>query len=160
LGHLPLLRRVAWLAVPAIGYAVCLLLVVFWPVPVDRDAGADLLRALGWLHRHGVPEWFDYALVEWLANVVMFVPFGFLLAAALRPLHWWIALLAAAAASTGIEWAQRRLLPERYASVADIAANTLGALAGIALCGVLLLAAAARSKSRSRRRASPTAARP
>jgi len=151
---------VAWLAVPAIGYAVCLLLVVFWPVPVDRDGGADLLRALDWMHRHGVPEWFDYALVEWLANVAMFVPFGFLLAAALPPPHWWLALLSAAAASAGIEWAQRELLPARYASAADVAANTLGALVGIALCGLLLLAAAARSRFRIRRRASPTAARP
>ena len=75
----------------------------------------------------------------------MFVPFGFLLAAALRPPHWWIALLSAAAASAGIEWAQRQLLPERYASAADIAANTLGALVGIALCGLALLAAAARA---------------
>jgi VanZ family protein len=142
---------VAWLVVPATGYAVCLLLVVFWPVPVDRNAGADLLRALDWLHRHGVPEWFDYALVEWLANVAMFVPFGFLLAAVLRPAHWWLALLSAAAASACIEWAQGELLPERYASAADIAANTLGALVGIALCGVLLLAAAARSRFRHSR---------
>lgn len=152
----------AWLAVPALGYAVCLLLVVFWPVPVDRgDAGANLLRALDWLHRHGIPEWFNYALVEWLANVVMFVPFGFLLAAALRPRHWWIALLTAAAASTGIEGAQRQLLPERYASAADLAANTLGALVGIALCGLVLLAAAAFGRfKRLRRSASQTAARP
>ncbi|GER22665.1 hypothetical protein NCCP1664_11620 [Zafaria cholistanensis] len=146
----------AWLAVPTAGYAVCLFLVVFWPVPVDRDAGAGLLRGLDWLHRHGIPQWFDYALVEWLANVAMFVPFGFLLAAALPLPYWWLALLAAAGASAGIEWAQRELLPERYPSAADIAANTLGALVGIGLCGLLLLAAAAGP----RRRASRTAARP
>lgn len=127
-------RRRQWIALPAAAYALCLLLVVFWPVPVDRYGAGGLQRLLAWLHGHGLPRWFDYGLVEWLANVVMFLPFGFLLAAVLAPRRWWTVPVAALTVSMAIELVQYAVLRDRFASPADVAANTLGAFVGLFAC--------------------------
>ncbi|WP_368783604.1 VanZ family protein [Arthrobacter sp. B1805] len=80
-----------------------------------------------------------YGAVEFLANVVMFVPFGvfwFILA----PRGWrWAGPLAGMGLSASIEVAQLLLLPQRVASPYDVLANTLGALAGCTLGWVMLL---------------------
>lgn len=63
-----------------------------------------------------------------LLNVLLFVPFGVLLALATRRAWWWVTLVALAA-SSAIELVQWRWL-ERDGSWTDVAANTLGALVG------------------------------
>ncbi|MET1033692.1 MAG: VanZ family protein [Arthrobacter sp.] len=141
---MPAERRVPWVGAPAAAYAAALVAVVFWPVPVDRHAAGTLSRALAWLHGAGVPAWFDYGLVEWLANVAMFVPFGFLAAAVLAPRRWWLAPVCALGASLAIELVQHAALPDRFASVADVGANTLGAAVGVLVCLALFPAVAAR----------------
>lgn len=131
---LPRRQRVVYVAVPAVLYLAVVLFVVFWPVPVDRPVEGSLARVLAWLHGRGVPGWFDYGLVEWLANVAMFVPWGAFGAVVLAPRRWWLVALAALLASCTIETAQLVLLTARFASLADIAANTLGAILGVLLC--------------------------
>ncbi|GAA4373652.1 VanZ family protein [Paeniglutamicibacter cryotolerans] len=113
-----------------LAYLVALAAVVFWPTPVDRNSGRFLTAALAWLHSHGVPAWFDYALVEWLSNVVMFLPFGFILAVMLPRSCWWAPTLIGLGTSIAIESTQLLFLDQRTASLLDVAANTLGAAAG------------------------------
>lgn len=112
------------------GYIVVLLLIVFWPTPVDRGAEAIVERIVAFVNRRGI-ESFRYRHVEWLANIVLFVPFGCLLTFIVR--RWWVAPLAGMLLSAGIEFAQRYLLTERFASPYDVAANGIGAILGALL---------------------------
>jgi glycopeptide antibiotics resistance protein len=139
-----------WVWLPVVLYAVALLLVVFWPVPVDRHAGATLRQWLDLLHSIQFPDWFDYALVEWLANIVMFTPFGFFAAWLLPWRHWWLVLPAGFAASVLIEACQAAFLPERFASPADVQANTLGTAAGLLACALVRIPGAWRRRRRRR----------
>jgi glycopeptide antibiotics resistance protein len=82
------------------------------------------------LHRHGVPGWFDYSLIESGANVLLFVPFGILVAAFLPLRRAWLALPAGVVASLCIELGQEQFRPERFATPRDVLANALGAAIG------------------------------
>jgi len=109
-----------------------LALIVLWPVPVDRPASGLLGDVLDALHRHGVPAWIDYGVVEAAANVLLFVPFGLLAGLLLPRRRRWLAVAAAVLLSAGIELAQSGLLPERFGTVQDVLANTAGAVLGVA----------------------------
>jgi len=124
------LRR-RWTLAIALAYVGVLALIAFWPTPVDRPMSSQLAAALAYLHRHGIPRWVDYNFVESAANVVLFVPFGLLAAALLPRRTWWYALLLGFAASCAIELGQLIFLSSRFASWADIGANTFGAALGV-----------------------------
>lgn len=87
------------------------------------------------------------SIFEFLANIALFVPFGLLLAVARPRMNlWWIVLLGFCISAI-VELVQT-MLPTRYATVSDVVANTLGAVAG----GVLIrvsIAARIRSAPRS-----------
>lgn len=144
------LRRTA--LVLAFVYLLALSAIAFWPTPVDRDASGSITGVLAWLHAHGVPGWVNYALVEFTANIALFVPVGLLGVILLGARNWWLAILAGCVTSGYIEFTQLVFLPARFATPQDVLANTLGAALG-ALLGVLLLAAVS-----SRARAQPVPA--
>ena len=127
----PRFRRWAWGALGLIALAV--ITITFWPTPVDRPFQLAIGRLLAALHRHGLPDWVTYAVVESVSNVVMFVPIGALIAILARPTLWWVSGVLGLLASSYIEFSQLLLLPERYASLGDVAANTSGALLGGAI---------------------------
>lgn len=133
-GLLPPRQRITHVLLPAALYLAAVAFVVFWPVPVDRPVQGGLDRVLAWLHGHGIPGWFDYGLVEWLANVAMFLPWGAFGAVILAPRRWWLVAAGGMLASAAIETAQLVLLDARFASLADVAANTLGAVLGVLFC--------------------------
>lgn len=107
----------------SIAYLVSLTMIVFWPHHVDSSAGAlyaFLLRI--------APAAFPFG-VETTLNVVLLVPFGWILPALIpgRPfvilgLAWAVPLL--------IEIGQGVFLPGRTSSAIDVAANTVGGLLG------------------------------
>ncbi|MFJ6003862.1 VanZ family protein [Arthrobacter sp. NPDC092385] len=112
--------------------------IVLWPTPVDENAASILRRGLGFLHGHGFPTFVTYNVVEFTANILMFVPLGlfwFILAS--RRLRWW-APGAGFALSTFMEVTQLILLQQRFATPYDVLANTLGASLGAVLASVLL----------------------
>lgn len=79
-----------------------------------------------------------------VTNVVLFVPAGLLLGAAfprIRPVAVWLICLTA---SVAVEIAQGAVVPGREASMADVAANALGAAVGV------LAAASLRRRAPSR----------
>jgi hypothetical protein len=129
-------------------YGVVLALVAFWPVPVDRGA-SGLLRAIS----HAVP-WLTYDVIETTANVLLFVPFGVLLAVAL-PLHRGLVVPIALAATLLIESGQALFLVQRTPSLRDIVANVLGAAVGLAIVVIV-----ERRRARDRRMPQPTPDRP
>ena len=114
-------------------YIGVLALVVFWPSPVDQGSAGTLKAVLRRLHGMGVPGWVNYSFVENLANVLIFVPFGLLGAAWLSERRIWLAAAGGIAASCLIETAQAVLLPNRFATIYDVTANSLGAALGCIL---------------------------
>ena len=72
---------------------------------------------------------------EALANLLLFVPLGALLALALPRVLLLGLLCGAALASGGIELTQYVFLPERVPSVLDVVMNTAGAAVGLVLGG-------------------------
>lgn len=130
-------RRAAIWALGA--YVLVLGVIALWPVPVDQGASDLLMRSLRKLHRWGVPTWLDYRVVELTSNVILFLPLGALVARILGPRLWWGGVAVGFVASALIELAQLIFLPARFASVADVAANTFGAMIG-ALAALLLMA--------------------
>lgn len=137
--HLPSTSgpRHAIIATMALGYGVFLAFVVFWPSPIDPPVQGLLERAISELHERGVPTFIDYVFIESFANVLLFVPVGFLFGL-MVPLRWWpIALLLGPALSATIEVAQRFVLDERVSTVHDVIANSLGATAGVLIAVVI-----------------------
>ena len=133
------------------GALLCLMLVavaviVFWPGPPDAAGQGALQLFLSRNHRHGLPGWINFSLVENAANVVMFLPIGLLGSLARRRRNFLVVIYAAVASGL-IELIQLILLPDRVSSWQDIAANTAGALIGF-----LLSLPALRRRWRRRRR--------
>lgn len=114
-------------------FVVAIAVIVLWPGPPAADAQNSLRDFLAHAHRSWLPRWVSFGLIEWLSNVVMFVPIGFLGALAVRPQRLLWVIPACALASTVIELVQQAALPDRTASVADIVANTLGGVIGVLL---------------------------
>lgn len=130
------LRRVArWLAA---AYFLALCLIAFWPTPVDRGAAGTISSILARLHAHGVPDWVNYQLVEFTANIALFVPVGLLGVVLVGANQWWWAVAAGFGVSCLIELGQLVFLPGRFPTLPDVVANTAGAVFG-ALLAVLLL---------------------
>lgn len=142
-------RRLPWLLALA-AYTVLVGAVVMWPTPVDENARAPLSQLFATLYGFGVPDWFDYGALEKSANAVMFIPFGLLITGMDRRL-WWTGVVVPAALSGVAELGQHLLLPERVATWTDVAANTAGAVIGVAIALTLVVTVRGRSASRAAR---------
>lgn len=148
---MPLDRRIrAGAIVALIAYSAFVAAVGLWPSPVDKPLYPALLRLLAALQRFGVKPVDAYNVIEFTANVAFFVVPAVLLVLIVGRRRWWIAPLVGLACSIAIEVAQHFLLPARFATVADVIANTLGASIGTAI-GVLALSR--QRPARGRRRA-------
>jgi VanZ family protein len=138
------MRRPAVIALSV--YGALTMVIGFVPTPVDRSAMPVIRSVLAALHRGGMPDWFDYRLIEFTANVALFVPFGILAAFAVGRRQVWLAVLTGVGVSVAVELGQWLLLPERFPSALDVLANTIGTLIGVALgYGTLALRAPRRS---------------
>lgn len=116
--------------------------VVLWvtlrPTTIDGGLGPEIARFLAALHRVGVPISFDYNTLEFTANIVMFMPLGFFFGLLLSFRWLWVGMILLPLLSVAIETAQLLYLPSRYATVADVLANSLGAWAGLAFAAAVL----------------------
>lgn len=112
-------------------YLMALALIVFWPVPVDKPAAGTLTKLIAWLHRHGMPEFIDYAQIEFSSNILLFVPMGIIAALSTRNAWWGLGI--GFLTSCTIELGQALFLAARFPSTLDVLANTLGASIGAAI---------------------------
>ena len=124
----PPLRRGA-LIVVSVAYLAVVAYMTLTPDPQGWEPGTPVAEAIDWLEQHTQTDAYD--IIEALANVVMFVPFGILAWLWLR--RRWAAILVGFTASCCIELSQLAFLPTRYASVQDVLMNSLGAAIGVAL---------------------------
>ena len=114
-------------------YTAVVLVITMWPTQPDQSFGAAVERILAFLHRNGLPDWFSITHLEFTANIAMFVPLGFLLALTLPHRVSWLAVLLVPAFSAAIELTQGQYLPQRFATVSDVIANTIGGYLGAVL---------------------------
>lgn len=126
------LRRRRWVLICLAAYATTVALVVLLPISY-----ATIVQAIaGWLDTTLGVGGFGAGWIEFIANVVMFLPLGLLLTLLFR--RPWFGVLLALALSVAAELAQL-VIPSRQPSLRDILANALGAALGAALAWLLVL---------------------
>ncbi len=118
-------------------YSGFILVVTLSPTQLDISVQRLVFRVVDVLHRYGVPTWFGYGEVEFLGNIAMFIPFGFMLALLFPHKLSWLSILVSFLFSAGIELFQREFLDERIFDVRDMVANTLGGTIGYIMAFLL-----------------------
>lgn len=111
------------------GYLVAVGFLVWSPAPDAVQYTGIVAVVARWFEPLGLPFGPTYTVLEILANVALFVPFGVLALTAFRGMKVWSATAAGLATSGLIEGVQL-FLPTRFSTVSDLIANTAGALIG------------------------------
>ena len=138
-----MLHRHPFLSVVTLAYLGFIGWVTLTPgsqAPTQSDL---VLRVLARLQGYDRLSWLTYDRAEYLANVALFVPVGVFLVLLFGSRFWWLAIAAALTMTSLIEAAQRSI-PGRVSDERDIAANTMGAVLGVAVGLVLTLPATLR----------------
>lgn len=124
--------RQRWILAALAIYALIVAVVVLAPISYSGIVdGID-----DWFRRGLQITWFGSAWIEFGANILMFVPLGYLLTLLFR--HHWYGAVLAFALSVAAE-ALQSIIPSREASLRDILANALGAGLGAALAWFLVV---------------------
>ena len=130
-----MLHRHPFLSIVTLAYLAFVGWVTLTPgseAPTQSDL---VLRVLARLQGYDHLSWLTYDRAEYLANIALFLLFGSRL--------WWLAVAAAIAMTSCIETVQKSI-PGRVSDEHDIAANTMGAVIGVAVGLVLTLPATLR----------------
>ncbi|MGH1523279.1 VanZ family protein [Leifsonia sp. L25] len=128
-----MLRRV--LLVVTVAYLLLVAWITLNPFPADPHRDPLLEGLLAACAQTPLLAWIDYDVVEFTANILLFVPMGLLFALLLGRWRWWLAFAIGAAATLTIEFVQL-FLPARVSDPRDLLAKTLGTLVGIAVAAV------------------------
>lgn len=126
--------------------AICLLVAAFatvlaltlWPTHVDGSARSGFEWFSERLANRGIHLPFGYGFVEFVLNIVLFVPPAAILAYLLNGRHTAWVILTGVAVSLFVEMVQLRVLDGRTATVQDVLANSLGAAVGAVVVAVWL----------------------
>ena len=144
--------RSRWLVLATGLYALAIAAIGLWKTPVDRGVPVAELAPVRWMaDLLDLYPWQAYDVVESAANVVLFVPLG-VLTLLWRP-RWNLlhAVGLALVVTVTIETLQQVLRPERFASIDDLVANTLGgAIGGLLVVAGRLVSRSATTASRDR----------
>lgn len=123
---MPSTSRRRWVWWCLVAYAAVIGVVVLTPV----SYGAVIEAIGGWIRETLGLTFFGQGWIEFVANILMFVPLGFLLTLVVRRHLLGVAL--ALLLSVAAELAQV-VIPSRVPSVRDVVANVLGAALGALL---------------------------
>jgi glycopeptide antibiotics resistance protein len=143
-------RRHPALSVVTLAYLGVVGWVTLGPQPLDTAGRGILRRILAVLGNHDLTDWITYERVEFVANVLMFVPIGLLFLLLFGRRQWWLAVLVGVALTLAIELAQLSLT-DRVSDPRDVLANTMGAFLGVLLALFITGPAARREKRMSQR---------
>ncbi|HTE62038.1 MAG TPA: VanZ family protein, partial [Solirubrobacteraceae bacterium] len=122
--HHPVLTVVTFVYLGVVGW------ITLGPQPLDEGANSLVWRLLDVFSRFSLTDWISYSLLEFWANVAMFVPVGLFFLMLLGRGRWWLAIVLGVLLTCGIELAQV-YLPGRVSDPRDILANSVGALIGV-----------------------------
>ncbi|TQM65354.1 VanZ like protein [Klugiella xanthotipulae] len=126
-------------------FTVVYLAIVAWmtlgPQPLD-DHGDAFMRMVAWRISLWEPlNWFDFPHLEFISNILMFVPGGMFLILLLGRRYWWFAVQVCVLATVGIETVQM-FLPQRVPDLRDVIANTIGGMIGVTVAMIVTYPAA------------------
>jgi len=125
--------------VALIGYLFFVGFTVWLPATVSAKVTGLVGVIARWVAEAGIAPYQQSAVVlEFLANVALFVPIGLLLPFAWSRLRLWHVVVIGALLSGLIETVQG-FMPSRFPTISDVIANTLGALIGGILAALLVL---------------------
>lgn len=130
-------------------YSLLLTAVALWPEPIDAGLHDEIARWIWRINALGI-EGITYSDIESISNVLLFVPFGALVAMLVRRGSEWTAMIFGLVTSATVETLQWLLLPARVATLDDVVANGVGAAIGA------IAVATARVMHRRRHRGVPT----
>jgi glycopeptide antibiotics resistance protein len=119
--------------------------------PQGASPSGPLWQVALFFAHHPATEWITFNLLEFAANIAMFVPIGVFLVLLFGRGRWWLAILFGVVLTLAIEYTQH-FLPTRVSDLRDILANSIGVVAGT-LLALLLTIRSARSRARERRAA-------
>ncbi|MCL2515366.1 MAG: VanZ family protein [Microbacteriaceae bacterium] len=150
-----MLRRHPVLVPFTLLYLVGVACMTLGPQPLDPQQADLLHRLIAREHAALAPRfpafaaWLTYNHVEYVANIVMFVPMGFFLVLLLGRRRWWLAILIGVASSGFIETAQL-FIPGRVSDIRDIESNSLGTVVGVVIALLVTIPAYRRERDRQR----------
>lgn len=111
-------------------YAAAVALIAFWPAPVDQGMRFVVLQLAAFLRGSGL-LWLQYEHIEFSANVLLFIPLGLLVTLVVGPAQVrWFPPLSCLLASMVIELVQFTMLQQRFPTLSDVIANTVGGALG------------------------------
>jgi VanZ family protein len=143
-----MIRRHPILAVLSGAWLGVIALMTLGPQPLDPREEGLLWRVIGYFQMHPATQWVTYNHVEFIANILMFVPAGLFFLLLLGRRRWWLVILLGFLATVGIETAQL-FIPGRVTDIRDVISNTSGAVIGV-LLGLLLTMGDVRKAPRRR----------
>jgi glycopeptide antibiotics resistance protein len=116
-----------------LSYLIVLVGTTLWPKPVDGEGLLAKITSevliftsnISWLN------WIQYNELEAIANVLLYIPLGIFLVVFAQRTRTWVLVLIPVLVSLLAEGSQRLFLPDRYATINDVAYNALGGLIGI-----------------------------
>ncbi|CAD5999837.1 VanZ family protein [Agreia sp. COWG] len=144
-------RRHPVLSVLTVLYLGCVGYITLGPEPYDARSSGVLWRFLDFFARHDETDWITFDRVEFVANIVMFVPLGLFFVLLVSRSRWWLAVLLCVATSVAIELWQGAFLPTRVADLGDIVANSSGGILGVCL-GLIVMSLSLAMRGRGRGR--------
>ena len=112
-------------------YAMFVMVITLTPrMPGSGFVSRLVERVLASLHARGLFENVDFLVVEFLGNILMFVPLGVFVALLVSRRYWWVLLFLGTVFSGIIELGQLLFLADRYSEVRDLISNSTGFLLG------------------------------
>lgn len=141
--HHPVLTVVTFLYLGVVGF------ITLGPQPLDEGTDSLVWQLLAFFSRFDATSWVTYSLLEFWANVAMFVPVGLFFLLLLGRGRWWLAIVLGVLLTCAIEFTQM-FLPGRVSDPRDILANSVGALVGVVVALIVTTPAAIR-RARERR---------
>jgi glycopeptide antibiotics resistance protein len=116
-------------------YLVAVALIVWWPTADHAIGSVSAIRSA--LLAVGAPGWITPLSIEFVTNVLLFVPLS-VIGHTFRPRwRWGRWALAGLAGTLLIETVQLLFIPGRSAALVDVVANTIGAVVGFAVMRLL-----------------------
>ncbi len=109
-----------------------------------------LWRLAEFFDRFEATEWMTFSMLEFAANVALFVPLGLFFVLLFGRRQWWLAIVVGLLMTAGIEFAQQ-FIDGRVSDPRDLVANGLGTVLGTLIA--LILTAGKARRLRAQRRA-------
>jgi glycopeptide antibiotics resistance protein len=118
------------------------------PAPPDPMSVGPFTLLLAVFAKYPVTAWLTYDMVEFIANIGMFVPIGVLLTVLMGVRRWWLVVLIGVVLTCTIESIQLTM-PARHSDVRDLIANSFGTALGAGLTMIAGKLRRTRSKTSS-----------